>query len=50
MEIVCVGCKKVVKVKSYKSENDYKCAKCRGNPIPKKKKVGKTEESRFGVR
>lgn len=36
---VCVDCKRVVLTKNYKGQEPYRCAKCRGIEIPKKKKV-----------
>lgn len=37
--LICVVCKRPVKVSKYRGPEPYRCAKCRGIEIPKKSKV-----------
>jgi hypothetical protein len=49
-KVICVGCKRVVKLGSYHIQGEYRCAKCRGIEVPKKQKERTYEEKGLYIR
>ena len=50
VEVACVGCGRKVKLGKYFLQGEYRCAKCRGIEVPKKKKERVFEERGLHVK